>query len=473
MHHGSVAQLGIEHYSKDLMGDNAVIGIKDKTGNRKRLASIRTLLAAAAMLVVTVCLYSQTASSGSAEATSAQGAVHKMEPAVAMVASNSEPIRVLIQFVEEETGSPAPGLGEGGSDAAALGRAQTVSDAGAVPDMAFTNIPVVSAWASPNALRYLASDPRVARISLDHKVQGSLNITARAIGADLAWAGAIGQPGVTGDGVGVAVLDSGMADEGDIHDALIKSVRFVAGDTKDQYGHGTHVGGIIAGNGSHSKDYTAVYKGIAPSAKIINLKVLDQTGAGLTSDVMAALSWCLNNQVKYKIRVINLSLGHPVYESYKTDPLCQMVEKCVRSGMVVVVAAGNSGKADDGSPVYGGIMSPANDPAVITVGAVDTHGTAFRGDDTVASYSSRGPTPIDGVIKPDVVAPGNKIIAKAEHHSALYKTYPDNRVQKSDNRVGADYFVLSGTSMAAPVVSGTVALMLEANPSLTPNAVKA
>src|SRR5438034_4921773 len=142
MHHGSVAQLGIEHYSKDLIGDNAVIGIKDKTGNRKRLASIRTLLAAAAMLVVTVCLYSQTASSGSAEATSAQGAVHKMEPAVAMVVSNSEPIRVLIQIVEEETGSRAQGLGEGGSDAVALGREQTMSESFDGSDISITYKPV-------------------------------------------------------------------------------------------------------------------------------------------------------------------------------------------------------------------------------------------------------------------------------------------------------------------------------------------
>ena len=482
MHLGFVAQLGIEHYSKTSIGDNAEIGIKNKTGNRKRPGTSRTLLVAAAMLVVTVCLYSQTERSGGEQTPRTWGTFQKMEPAVATFGTgavpNDEPIRVLIQFVEEQTGSGpsvGPGLAEERPDqeARASQRAQNVRDAGGIPDMAFTNIPVVSAWASRSALQYLASDPRVTRISRDHKVQGSLNTTARAIGADLAWAGSIGQPAVTGNGVRVAVLDSGMADEGDVHDAVIKSVRFVEGDTKDQYGHGTHVAGIIAGNGSHSKDYAEVYKGIAPSAKIINLKVLDETGAGLTSDVLAGLSWCLTNRVRYNIRVINLSLGHPVYESYKTDPLCQMVEKCVRSGMVVVVAAGNSGKASDGSPIYGGITSPANDPAVITVGAVDTHGTAFRSDDTVASYSSRGPTPIDGVIKPDLVAPGNRLIAKAEDHSALFKNYPGNRVVKRDNKPGIDYFVLSGTSMAAPVVSGTVALMLEANPSLTPNGVKA
>jgi serine protease AprX len=145
----------------------------------------------------------------------------------------------------------------------------------------------------------------------------------------------------------------------------------------------------------------------------------------------------------------------------------------VNAGIVVVVAAGNYGKGDIGT-VFGGITSPANDPLAITVGSVDTKGTVARSDDAVDSYSSRGPTAIDGLIKPDIVAPGNKIIAFPYYGSRLFQDYPANRVYAPGSTDDTKaYMMLSGTSMATPVVSGTVALMLQANPSLTPNAVKA
>ena len=170
------------------------------------------------------------------------------------------------------------------------------------------------------------------------------------------------------------------------------------------------------------------YKGIAPGAQVISVKALGATGGGLTSDVIAGIDWSITNKNTYNIRVINMSLGHPVFESYKTDPLCQAVERAVNAGIVVVVAAGNAGKGSAGNTVYGGINSPANDPSVITVGALDTHYTIARSDDTIASYSSRGPTVVDGLIKPDIVAPGNKVIAWPNRDSSLFTDYPANRV---------------------------------------------
>ena len=268
------------------------------------------------------------------------------------------------------------------------------------------------------ALKQLEQDPRVKRISVDHPMQGSLATTAKAVGADLVWALQLDKKTtITGSGVTVAVIDSGISGgSGDLKKAIIRNEVFTqASDVPDDlYGHGTHVAGIVAGSGDASKKtvgYPAQYKGIAYGANIINLKVLDGSGAGLTSSVLQALDWCIRNRSKYNIRVINLSLGHPVYESYKTDPLCQMVESCVRNGIVVVASAGNYGKAADGSTLYGGISSPGNDPAAITVGAVNTHDTPARSDDTIATYSSCGPTAIDGLIKPDIVAPGNKVVS--------------------------------------------------------------
>src|SRR5262249_22598826 len=155
---------------------------------------------------------------------------------------------------------------------------------------------------------------------------------------------------------------------------------------------------------------------------IVSLKVLDSQGSGQTSTVMAALQWCIDNQATYNIRVINLSLGHAPFEPYTTDPLCGLVEQAVPNGMAVVASAGNYGKSTNGQIVYGGIVSPGNSPAAITVGAVDTHQTVVRSDDTIASYSSRGPTAIDGLIKPDIVAPGNKVTSLAARYSTLYTT---------------------------------------------------
>jgi serine protease AprX len=252
---------------------------------------------------------------------------------------------------------------------------------------------------------------------------------------------------------------------------LAKFVDFVNGQTApyDDNGHGTHVSGIIAGNGHDSWGARA---GIAPSAHLVSLKVLDAEGKGVISNVIAALDWALANKAAHNIRVINLSVGAAVTESYKTDPLTLAAKRAVDAGIVVVSAAGNMGKNPKGGPLYGSITAPGNAPWVLTVGAFSHEGTVSRGDDVIAPYSSRGPSAIDYTAKPDIVAPGTGMVSLANPSSLLYQTKPSSLLKGIVGTSYMPYLSLSGTSMAAPVVSGTVALMLQANPTLTPNMVK-
>src|SRR5262249_1166852 len=158
--------------------------------------------------------------------------------------------------------------------------------------------------------------------------------------------------------------------------------------------------------------------GVAPGSSLVTVRVLDDTGSGRLSDVLAGVDWILTNQSKYRIRVVNMSLGMPAVESYKTDLLCLATKKLYDAGIVTVVASGNYGRSASGSVAFGSIPSPGNSPWVITVGAVNDHGTPQRSDDTIASYSSRGPTrsydaasgQYDHLIKPDVVASGDHVV---------------------------------------------------------------
>jgi serine protease AprX len=284
----------------------------------------------------------------------------------------------------------------------------------------------------------------------------------------------------TGRGIGVAVIDSGIAPTLDFQSRIAAFYDFtnggmVAKTSFDDYGHGTHVAGTIGGSGALSSNNN--YRGLAPKVRFIGLKVLDAQGQGWTSDVLRAIDFAVQNKTALGIDIINLSLGHPIFEPAASDPLVQAVERAVRAGIVVVAAAGNYGKnPETGLPGYAGITSPGNAPSAITVGAVNVFNSVGRADDRIATYSSRGPTWYDGRVKPDIVAPGHDLVAAASRNSWLYKNYPQLRADD------ADYMRLSGTSMATAVTSGVVALMLEANrytnsyparPSLTPNAVKA
>ena len=187
----------------------------------------------------------------------------------------------------------------------------------------------------------------------------------------------------------------------------------------DDWGHGTHVAGIIAGSGYDSYGERA---GIAPKATIVALKALDAEGRGRISQIIAALDWVVTNRVQYNIRVVNMSLGAGVFESYNTDPLTLAAKRAVDAGIVVVAAAGNYGKAKNGQTQYGAIGAPGNAPWVLTVGASSTEGTTDRRDDKMAGYSSRGPTMIDFGAKPDLVAPGTGTVSLATQNSLFYLT---------------------------------------------------
>lgn len=362
----------------------------------------------------------------------------------------------------------------------------------------FKHIPGAAFTVPASALQDLANDPDVAYISLDRKVKSHLDLSAAAINATVAWSSSY-----TGAGVGVAVIDSGIdshvQDLGNAngqtdpaHSRVIYAENFLVPatnpdgsrnnahyQTNDGYGHGTHVAGIIGGNGflSSGNNATTTYKGIAPSANLIDFQVLDSNGNGQDSTVIAAIEEAIELKSVYNIRVINLSLGRPVYESFAQDPLCQAAEQAWQAGIVVVVAAGNDGRDDSfNNNGYGTINAPGNDPYVLTVGAMNAKFTPFAGDDVITTYTSRGPTMIDHVVKPDIVAPGNHISSLLNPNAYLAVTYPQNIVNPLvylTQGGGQSYLILNGTSMATGVVSGAVADLLSANPSLTPDQVKA
>jgi len=330
-------------------------------------------------------------------------------------------------------------------------------------------------------IRQLERHPDIFRVHYDRPAGKENYRTAVTVGA----ASVRSYLGYTGAGVGVAVIDSGIAAWHDDLTGAFDPVKFPYGNQRvtkfvdfdkgqtlpyDDNGHGSHVAGIVAGNGYDSYGYK---RGIAPDASLIVLKVLDANGVGTISKIIQALNWIKNNHAAYNIRVVNMSVGARITESYWTDPLTLATKALVDEGIVVVGASGNFGKNAAGNLQYGGIAAPSNAPWMLTVGATSTMGTLSRSDDVMAGFSSAGPTFIDFDSKPDLVAPGTGTVSMAALGSTFY-------VNKASALVGGKwdlgfkpYLALSGTSMAAPVVSGTVALMLQANPTLTPNLVKA
>jgi len=301
-------------------------------------------------------------------------------------------------------------------------------------------------------LQSLLEDKSVKKVWYDRQVKALLDVASKTVKADMLW-----NRNYTGKGIGVAVLDTGVYDHPDLSGRISAFKDFIknALSPYDDNGHGTHVAGDIAASGQSSD---SKFQGPAKDCNIIGVKVLDKMGSGSLSTVIQGIQWCIDNKDKYNIRVINLSLGSDATESYKNDPVCQAVELAWQSGIIVCAAAGNSG------PGSKTINSPGIDPTIITVGALDDKNTETLEDDSVAEFSSRGPT-IDNITKPDIIAPGANIVSLRSPRSFLDKTLKNTRY---DNL----HTTLSGTSMATPICAGVIAQILEADSSLTPDEVK-
>ncbi len=289
----------------------------------------------------------------------------------------------------------------------------------------------------------LANDPDIEYISFDVKVYALLDISVPTMEAHFPH-----EQGYKGEGITVAVIDTGVAPHYDLTRPVNRIVGFkdfVNNETSpyDDNGHGTHVAGIIAGNGYSSR---GKYVGIAPEANILGIKALNNKGSGNMSDIIAAIEYAVKTKDEFNTKILNLSFGSPTNSSYLRDPLCKAVREAKNSGLIVVAAAGNSG------PESRTIVSPGISPDVITVGAIDDKRTVDPSDDEIARFSSRGPTN-EGLIKPDVVAPGVNI-------NSLSHLEKDG------------YISMSGTSMATPLISGAVALLLNKYGDLSPDEVK-
>lgn len=294
-----------------------------------------------------------------------------------------------------------------------------------------------------NDINILKDDPDVDYISYDNKVFAQLDIVNKTIRTDIAK-----DYNITGKDITIAVIDTGLAPHVDLFRPTNRILYFkdiVNNRTKlyDDNGHGTHVSGIIAGNGYSSKEK---YKGIAPLSNLVIVKALDSSGSGSTSDIVSAIQWVIDNKDVYDIKILNLSLGTPVSSDNSYSPLRVAVEEAIKAGITVICAAGNSG------PSRGSILCPGNSPSAITVGAVDDNKTPEISDDFIANFSSRGPTK-EGFKKPDIVAPGVDIMSIS-------------------NKNPSGYSSLSGTSMATPIITGACALLYEKYGDLNPKTVK-
>ncbi len=334
-----------------------------------------------------------------------------------------------------------------------------------------SDLSIIHAFAAQlpaSAIQELAANPGVRWISLDSQVAS----TAARYGKpstptnyflDTLRVRPVWQMGLTGSGIGVAVIDSGISPDQDFT-KLTKALSLSPNSSSpnDFYGHGTHVAGIIAGNGAGVNGNQVKYEGLARGVSLYNLKIADDQGMAYESDTVAAMQWVLNNKAAYKIRIVNLSINSTNEQSYHTSPLDAAAEILWFNGVVVVASSGNKGPAGTYNTAN---AAPANDPFIITVGATDEKGTTSRLDDMEAPFSASGKTQ-DNFQKPDLLAPGTSIYSVLSKQSSWGSLYPDRLAGQGE------YFRLSGTSMAAPMVTGAIALLLQDEPNLTPDQVK-
>jgi serine protease AprX len=328
----------------------------------------------------------------------------------------------------------------------------------------FVSIDGASAELTGKQVLKLAHKRGILAISVDQPVRitsvplyASLQRWPYASGAAKFWTQlATGNPSSMANPPTIAVVDSGVDPSvPDLAGRVVHEENFTSlpdNSAHDGRGHGTFVASIAAGSG-------ALHAGVAPNADIVSLDVVDDNGTGLTSDVIAAADWILANKDAYGIRVANFSLHSSQPSTFRFDPLDKAVERLWFDGVVVVAAAGNYGVTQQGV-----LYAPANDPFVITVGAVDVNGTIGTGDDLAAPWSAYGST-LDGFAKPEISAPGRYMVGAIPLSSTLALERPDRLVEPG-------YLLMSGTSFAAPVVSGTAAYILARHPSFTPDQVK-
>jgi serine protease AprX len=311
----------------------------------------------------------------------------------------------------------------------------------------------------------LARQDGIAAVTLDRDVRfetvtydetGTASAFVGASGAHEAW-----RSGHLGQGVGVAVIDTGVSEMQDLKGRIVHGPDLSGeGTLVDTYGHGTVMAGIIGGSGADSAgNKGGAYTGIAPEAHVVAVKVAGANGAADVTTLLQGLHWVSAYQHQFDIRVLNLSWGTASTQDPSSDPLNYAVQRLWKQGIVVVVAAGNSG------PTAGTITKPGDDPMIITVGAFNDAGTGALADDEGVSWSSTGPT-AHGLAKPDVVASGRRLVATRSHGSTVANENPKALVDPS-------YIRGSGSSQAAAVTSGVAALLLQARPELTPDQVKA
>jgi len=308
-------------------------------------------------------------------------------------------------------------------------RSQTVKE-GVQARYVFRLTPTVAADAPGRDISELSDDPRIEYIWLDEPVHTCLDRSVPAVGVPAVWAA-----GYRGAGIKIAIVDTGIdRNHLDFAGRIVAGASFVGGDYDDDNGHGTHVAGIVAGDGFAEN---GKYQGVAPEASLYLAKVLDRDGSGAMSGVMAGVEWAVDQEVQ----VINLSLGGSGSSDGK-DALSLTCNAAVARNIIVCVAAGNEGP---GAETVG---SPGAAADVITVGAVDR-------SDRMASFSSRGPT-ADGRVKPDICFPGTDIVSARAAGTSMGTPVNDR------------YTAASGTSMATPHASGVAALLRQAVPTLTP-----
>jgi serine protease AprX len=265
--------------------------------------------------------------------------------------------------------------------------------------------------------------------------------------------------GDTGQGTTVAVLDTGIDNLPDFAGRLVGGVDLSGEGNafQDSYGHGTFVAGLIAGNGAASNGQ---YSGEAPGAGLVSVKVAGASGSTKLGTLISGLQWVLRNQATYNIRVLNISLGYQPSQSALTDPLDNAVERVWSSGVAVVVSAGNAG------PFNGTVLSPGDDPMVVTVGALDDMAQGTVANDEMTNFSSVGPTSPDGWMKPDLVTSGRSVVSLAAPGSTVYQSNPSAIV-------GTGNFVGTGTSFSSAITSGAAALVITNHPTYTANQIKA